>query len=80
MTNKISSHRIINNKFMIRRQRECLCCKVQSIQRKGREGISDVARKRIVRTGNVTERGSQVEDSYGNYSEPVLEPCVKSAA
>ncbi len=41
---------------------------------------SDVAKKRIVRIGNVKERGLLVGDPYGKYSEPVSESCVMSAA
>lgn len=40
----------------------------------------NVTKKRIVRIGNVTERGPQVEGSYGKYSEPASESCVKSTA
>lgn len=39
-----------------------------------------VTKKRIVRTGNVTERGSLVEDPYGKYPEPASESCVMSTA
>lgn len=42
--------------------------------------MADVAKKRIVRMGNVTERESLVEDSYGSYSEPASESCVMSTA
>lgn len=41
---------------------------------------SEVAKKRIVRTGNVTERGSLVGDPYGRCSEPASEPCARSTA
>ena len=41
---------------------------------------ANVAKMRIVRIQNVTERGSLVEDPYGKYSEPASESCVMSAA
>ena len=41
---------------------------------------TDVAKKRIVRMGSVTERGLTVEGPYGEYPEPDSEPCVISTA
>lgn len=41
---------------------------------------SNVAKKRIVRIGNVTERGTLVEAPYRKYPEPDSEPCVMSIA
>lgn len=40
----------------------------------------NVTKKRIVRIGNVTERGPRVEGPYGKYSEPASESCVRSTA
>lgn len=40
----------------------------------------NMTKKRIVRIGNVTERGLQVEDPYAKYSEPASESCVRSTA
>lgn len=42
--------------------------------------IENVAKKRIVRIGNVAERKPLVEGFYGNNSEPASESCVRSAA
>ena len=44
------------------------------------QAYKDVAKKRIVRMGNVAERELMVGSFYGNCSEPDSESCVRSAA
>ena len=55
------------------------CGRVQAMVRQAHIR-SDMAKKRIVRMRNVTERGPVVEGLYGKYPEPASEPCAMNAA